>query len=57
MGSRDLDADEVGLSTENVTGAFLFDTSKPGNSNQGHSYSASLSQGQRNALLEYLKTL
>jgi len=45
------------LSTENVDNAFLFDTSKPGNSNQGHPYSAGLSQGQRDALLEYMKTL
>ncbi|MBI1790317.1 MAG: hypothetical protein HYR60_22520 [Acidobacteria bacterium] len=57
VGSRDFDPDNVGLSTEKVDGAFLFDTSKTGNSNQGHPYSAGLNQAQRDALLEYLKTL
>ena len=57
VGSRDFDPDNVGLSTEKVEGGFLFDTSKPGNSNQGHPYSAGLRQVQRDALLEYLKTL
>jgi hypothetical protein len=57
VGSRDFNPDDVGLSTENVDGAFLMDTYQPGNSNQGHPYSAGLEQGQRDALLEYLKTL
>lgn len=36
---------------------FVFDTRLPGNSNQGHAYGADLSEAQKDALLEYLKTL
>ncbi len=38
-------------------GAFLFDTSLPGNSNAGHVYGTQLSEADRMALIEYLKTL
>ena len=34
-----------------------FDTSLPGNANTGHVYGSSLSDADRRALLEYLKTL
>jgi hypothetical protein len=34
-----------------------FDTSKPGNSNAGHLYATGLSRSDKDALLEYLKTL
>ena len=36
---------------------FLYDTSKPGNSNRGHAYGSTLSEPDKDALLEYLKTL
>jgi len=36
---------------------FLYDTSKPGNSNRGHDYGSTLSEPDKDALLEYLKTL
>lgn len=36
---------------------FLFDTSLPGNSNEGHTYGTNLSPSDTNALLEYMKTL
>jgi hypothetical protein len=35
----------------------LFDTSLPGNSNSGHSYGTGLSDQDKKAILEYLKTL
>jgi hypothetical protein len=34
-----------------------FDTSLPGNHNSGHVYGAEMSDADRAALLEYLKTL
>jgi hypothetical protein len=57
VGSRDLDDQHLGLSTTNVANAFLFDTSKPGNTNVGHAYGTTLTHDQKKALLEYLKTL
>jgi hypothetical protein len=36
---------------------FLFDTRKPGNGNGGHLYGTDLSPAERDALIEYLKTL
>lgn len=36
---------------------FVLDTSVPGNSNAGHEYGTSLSEADRNALIEYLKSL
>jgi hypothetical protein len=38
-------------------GSFTFDTRLPGNSNAGHEYGTGLSDDDRKALLEYLKTL
>lgn len=35
---------------------FLLDTALPGNGNQGHEYGTNLSESQRDALIEYLKT-
>jgi hypothetical protein len=34
-----------------------FDTSLPGDSSAGHTYGTTLSPQQKNALIEYLKTL
>jgi hypothetical protein len=36
---------------------FLFDTSLPGNGNEGHTYGVDLTQAEKDALIEYLKTL
>ncbi len=36
---------------------FRFDTSEPGNGNQGHEYGVDLGQAEKDALLEYMKTL
>ena len=38
-------------------GAYLFDTTKPGNSNSGHNYGTDLSASEKHELIEYLKTL
>lgn len=55
--SIELDPIKVGFETKQVNGAFLFDTSVPGNSNAGHEFGAHLSDEDRWALIEYLKSL
>jgi hypothetical protein len=55
VGSREFIPSEVGF--DYTTGPFEFDTSKPGNSNSGHEYGTALSTADREALLEYLKSL
>jgi cytochrome c5 len=57
VGSREFDPIHVGLRDKGYDG-FIFDTSKPGNSNDGHNYpKEGLTHDQRMDLLEYLKTL
>ena len=41
----------------NVPPRGLYDTGKPGRSNRGHTYGDSLSEVERMAVIEYLKTL
>jgi len=59
-GNDIFDPFNVGFST-NLPAAkhlgWLHNTSERGNGNQGHSYGTNLSPGDKNALLEYLKTL
>ena len=57
VGSREFDADNVGLSTEAVPGATELDTALPGNSNSGHAFGTTLSDQDKRDLLEYLKSL
>ncbi len=60
LGSHEYDPVRVGLSTTAQPDSFLYDTRLQGNSNQGHSgpdYGTDLSDEERRALLEYLKTL
>ena len=38
-------------------GAYVFDTTTPGNSNSGHDYGTDLSPNEKRELIEYLKTL
>jgi hypothetical protein len=38
-------------------GAYVLETTAPGNSNGGHDYGTDLSTGQKLELMEYLKTL
>jgi len=48
----------VGYETnEPFPGAFPFDTSTRGNRNTGHEFGTDLSEEDRKALIEYLKTL
>jgi mono/diheme cytochrome c family protein len=55
VGSRTFDPVNVGFDI--TTGSFDFDTSLPGNGNGGHEYGGTLTETQRQQLLEYLKTL
>lgn len=65
-GNLEFDPVKVGYETGKQPGLFLFDTSKTGNANTGHEFSAKpgkgvigplLSPEDRKALVEYLKTL
>ena len=55
------DLDQVGFVSdvpeEDGKAFFRFDTTLPGNGNGGHLYGVELSDGDKQALLEYLKTL
>ncbi|MBY0277673.1 hypothetical protein K2Z84_20250 [Candidatus Binatia bacterium] len=57
LGAREYDPLHVGFVTEKSPGAFEFDTTLDGNSNEGHEYGAVLSDDERWDLIEYLKTL
>lgn len=57
IGSHELDAVNVGLSVAKTADGFLFDTTQPGNSNQGHEYGTLLDDDHKKALIEFLKTL
>jgi len=64
---REFDPVKIGLDTSERPGAFLLDTSLPGNSNVGHSFENSprgngvigpeLTEEERWALVEYLKSI
>ena len=58
VGSWEFDPVHVGVETGSpFAGAFSFDTRLPGNANGGHEYGATLSEPDRMALIEFLKTL
>jgi hypothetical protein len=63
IGSWDFDPVNVGYVTHQAPGAFLFDTTLPGNSNSGHEYGTGydglppLTEDDIRALIEYMKTL
>ena len=57
VGSRELDTRNVGFETTAGPDTFLFDTSIRGNSNAGHPYGTQLSDDDKRALIEYLKSL
>lgn len=57
LGHRDYDPERVGYQTMVAAPIFVFDTAIEGNSNAGHEYGAELSTAERDALVEYLKTL
>jgi mono/diheme cytochrome c family protein len=57
-GGRELDRKRLGFVSEDAPGRFRFDTSLPGNQRTGHLYPPQgLSPDERNAIIEYLKTL
>jgi len=58
VGNREYDPVKLGYATEGT--GWTFDTSQPGNSNIGHTgdkYGTNLTEDQKAALLEYLKTI
>jgi hypothetical protein len=58
VGDWEFDPEIVGYETKNpFPGAFPYDTATRGNSNAGHEYGTDLSEEDRKALVEYLKTL
>jgi len=64
MSAEDYDLDRVGWMDNPFDGELTldgnygtFDTSLPGNSNQGHPYGAHLTEEEQRAVLEYLKSL
>jgi hypothetical protein len=57
VGHAEYDPVKVGYTMNAPAGTARFETSLPGNSNTGHEYGTDLSEAERMALLEYLKTL
>lgn len=55
LGRQEYDPARVGYVTEG--GGFLFDTAAPGQSNAGHTWGTQLNEEDRQALLEYLRSL
>ena len=59
-GSDELDLARVGYRADSAPGAFRYDTARPGNANSGHegaAYGTALSPSDKDALVEYMKTL
>ena len=55
---RELDPDDLGIDVDGQPAdAWIFDTSIGGNSNAGHEHGFELTDPQKRALIEYLKTL
>lgn len=57
VGNAEYDPIHVGYSTEANSKTVVLDTTKLGNSNGGHIYGTDLNDGERMALIEYMKTL
>lgn len=58
VGSRNFDPKHVGFENKKGPDTFLFDTSKPGNSNAGHIYGNNrFTEEEREQLVEYMKSL
>jgi hypothetical protein len=58
VGNWEFDPVNVGYAMASETpGAFKFDTTARGNSNAGHVYGTDMTEDDRKALIEYLKTL
>jgi hypothetical protein len=57
VGDGSFDPENVGFEPEKNGANFLFDTTKKGNNNSGHSYGVDLSHDEKIALINYLKSL
>ena len=57
VGDGVFDPRDVGFKSEENGSNFIFDTSRIGNSNSGHSFGVDLSDEEKLALIEYLKSL
>ena len=57
VGNQSFDPVHVGYSTEQTSSSVLFDTTKLGNGNGGHVYGTTLTDAERYALVEYMKSL
>lgn len=67
LGSKKFDPEKVGYDVSELQGGYLFDTSRPGNSNKGHEFRGgpqgngvigpALTPEDRAALVEYLKSI
>jgi len=58
VGNSNYDPDKVGYVFDiSKSSPFIFDTTETGNSNAGHEYGADLSDSDRTALIEFLKSL
>src|SRR5215216_995686 len=57
VGNREYDPKNMGYMTSEGSISFKFEAGRDGNSNRGHEYGTSLSDDQRYALLEYIKSL
>lgn len=57
VGNIELDLIKVGYQSHEVPNTSLFDTRLPGNSNAGHEYGTLLTENERWALVEYIKSL
>ena len=57
VGNGTFDPNNVGFKPAENDSNFVFDTSKKGNSNKGHIYGVNLTDSEKVALIEYLKSL
>ena len=57
VGNTSFDPVHLGYSTEQVANSVLLDTTKLGNGNGGHVYGTTLTDAERYALIEFIKTL
>jgi hypothetical protein len=57
LGNPEFDPVKVGYRTEEFENGYNYDTTRRGYSNRGHTYGTTLSDDDRWALIEYLKTL
>lgn len=56
-GHLEFDPVLVGYRSDEAPGLFRYDTTVPGNGNQGHTYGTTLSDTDKDDLVEYMKTL